>query len=97
MLLFKEYHVKPVRTRIQPRPIESYPSEKALGRIFRAIDPEPEFHKLDETEWATHGDPRLLACEDPIDYRNYLEEAVKQKIRYEFELEGLLRQYVCFL
>lgn len=72
----------------------SYPSENALGRMFRAIDPEPEFHRLEETDWTAHGDPRLLAYENVINYQVYLEEAAKQKIIYEFELEGLLRRSV---
>lgn len=77
----------------------SYLSENALGRMFRAIDPEPEFHQLEENNWITHGDPRLLYCEDPINYQDYLEEAAKQRIIYEFELEGLLRRsvFLCYV
>ncbi|KAI0090964.1 hypothetical protein BDY19DRAFT_667054 [Irpex rosettiformis] len=61
--------------------------------MFREIDPEPEFRGLEDDDWMTHGDPRLLACETPLDYQRYLEAAAKHKVRYEFELEGLLRRY----
>ncbi|KAI0337237.1 RdRP-domain-containing protein [Trametopsis cervina] len=73
------------------QPIRSYESMNALGIMFREIDPEPVFHPPDEDNWL--GDPRLLEIQDPPWYVQYLEAAAKHKIRYDLEVEGLLRRY----
>ncbi|KAI0342571.1 RdRP-domain-containing protein [Trametopsis cervina] len=73
------------------QPIRSYESINALGIMFREIDPEPVFHPPDEGAWP--GDSRLLEIQDPQWYVEYLEAAAKHKIRYDFEVEGLLRRY----
>jgi hypothetical protein len=62
--------------------------------MFREIDPEPSFNAFIEDDWTTSGDPRLLKREDPSCYTTFLEIAAIQKIKYEFELEGLLRRCV---
>lgn len=64
--------------------------------MFREIDPEPEFHGPEEEDTKRCGDPRLLGPGSEVDaeYEQYLQEASKHKVRYEFELEGLLRRSV---
>ncbi|PSR72361.1 hypothetical protein PHLCEN_2v11767 [Hermanssonia centrifuga] len=74
----------------QKQPMNVYPSEKVLGRMFRTIDPEPVF---EEADGAFSGDPRLISLQVSIDYEHYLIAAGQHKAQYEFGLMGLLRRY----
>lgn len=73
----------------QRQPMNVYPSEKVLGRMFRTIDPEPVF---EEADGAFSGDPRLISLQVSIDYEHYLIAAGQHKAQYEFGLMGLLRR-----
>ncbi|KIP06259.1 hypothetical protein PHLGIDRAFT_466539 [Phlebiopsis gigantea 11061_1 CR5-6] len=81
----KEYRAIRV---FRKQPINSYRSEKALGQIFRSIDPEP----LYEEAQGYHGEGRLLGIERSVDCKSYLPAVAMHKARYEFELTGLLRR-----
>ena len=68
--------------------IKSYTSIKALGKMFRSIDPEPEFKEVD----LVAGDPDLCELSIPKQYERYLKDAALFKTRYDFQLAGLLRR-----
>lgn len=57
--------------------------------MFRSIDPEPTYQEVHDHL----GESRIIEIEDFFNFQRYLEAAAIQKVRYEFELAGLLRRY----
>lgn len=57
--------------------------------MFRSIDPEPTYEEVHDHP----GESRIIEIENLFDFQRYLEAAAIQKIRYEFELTGLLWRY----
>ena len=70
------------------QPIVSYDSQKALGMMFREIDPEPVFTEAKTFE----GDTALCMLEQPGEYEQYVSVVAIFKAQYDFQLAGLLRQ-----
>lgn len=56
--------------------------------MFRSVDPEPTYEEVS----AHTGEPRILRITNETDYLQYLTEAAVHKVRYDFELTGLLRR-----
>lgn len=67
---------------------KTYESHKVLGRMFREIDPEPEFKTVSDEGF---GDPTLMSLPLPDGYAHYLTQAAQQKLCYDFAVAGLMR------
>lgn len=72
--------------------VKSRQTSKVLGRMFREIDPEPEFNELKELKEV---DPlnRLAALGLSQEYQPYFRLVAKEMLHYDFELTGLMRRY----
>ena len=68
--------------------IESHKSDKALGHMYRAIDPEPVLELSQEVQ----GDQGLLGHPLAQRYGVFLRDVALYKARYDFQLTGLLRR-----
>ncbi|KIJ51513.1 hypothetical protein M422DRAFT_44041 [Sphaerobolus stellatus SS14] len=64
--------------------------KKVLGKMFRAIDPEPIFEPV-----VARSEPTLSfkSFYSSSSWKEYLDKANEMKTRYEFELNGLLNTY----